>query len=76
MPRFDVKAIDATGSGDAFLVGLAVGLLSGDSLESAGKFASAAAALTTKNFGVDASLPRRSAIQDLLASVAPIKFTH
>lgn len=66
LPRFDVKAIDATGCGDAFLVALAIALLEGSSLEEAGHFASAAAALTTTNLGVDTSLPRRDAIQNLL----------
>lgn len=70
LPRFDVEAVDATGSGDAFFAALAVALLEGRSLEEVGPFASAAAALTTTAFGVDTSLPRRDAIHNLLARSA------
>jgi ribokinase len=68
LPRFQVKRLDATGAGDAFASALAVCLAEGKSLAEAGPFASAAAALATTVLGAQASLPRRAAVLDLLAS--------
>ncbi|TMB42510.1 MAG: ribokinase [Deltaproteobacteria bacterium] len=66
LPRFDVNRVDATGAGDAFASALAVCLAEGRSLEDAGPFASAAAALATTVLGAQASLPRREAVLRLL----------
>jgi ribokinase len=68
LPRFPVKSVDATGAGDAFAAALAVALAEGRSLEEAGPFASAAAALTTTKLGAQAALPDRAAVMALLAS--------
>ncbi|MFL5802363.1 MAG: PfkB family carbohydrate kinase [Roseiflexaceae bacterium] len=62
LPRLPVRAVDATGAGDAFLAGLVAMRLAGWSWPEAGRFASAAAALTTTSFGVEVSLPRREAV--------------
>lgn len=67
MPKVPVKSIDATGAGDAFVAALAVALAEGQSLEEAGPFANAAAALATTVLGAQASLPRREAVEALLA---------
>ena len=67
LPRLPVRSVDATGAGDAFLAGLVVRRLEGRSWADAGRFASAAAALTTTAFGVDTSLPRRDSVLDFLA---------
>jgi sugar/nucleoside kinase (ribokinase family) len=67
LPRFDVNRLDATGAGDAFASALAVCLAEGRSLEDAGPFASAAAALATTVVGAQASLPRRETVLRLLS---------
>jgi len=64
-PRLPVKSVDATGAGDASAAALAVMLAEGRSLQEAGSFASAAAALTTTIVGAQASLPTRRAVQAL-----------
>jgi ribokinase len=66
LPRFPVKAVDATGAGDAFSSALAVCIAEGRPLPEAGRFASAAAALATTVLGAQASLPARTAVQRLL----------
>jgi ribokinase len=67
LPRFEVKRVDATGAGDAFASALAVCLAEGKTLEEAGPFASAAAALATTVLGAQASLPTRAAVLRLLS---------
>ncbi len=62
MPRLRVKSVDATGAGDAFAAALAVMVAEGRSLQEAGIFANAAAALTTTVVGAQASLPTRRAV--------------
>jgi ribokinase len=66
LPRFKVKAIDATGAGDAFAAAVAVGLAFGIPLGEAGRFASAAAALATTRLGAQAALPTRRAVEAFL----------
>jgi ribokinase len=68
LPKVPVASVDATGAGDAFAAGLAVMLAEGRPLEEAGPFANAAAALATTVVGAQAGLPRRAAVQELLAS--------
>jgi ribokinase len=67
MPKLPVNTIDATGAGDAFAAGLAVMLAEGRTLNEAGPFANAAAALATTVVGAQAGLPRREAVQSLLS---------
>lgn len=64
-PRLPVKSVDATGAGDASAAALAVMLAEGRSLQEAGAFANAAAALTTTVIGAQASLPTRRAVRAL-----------
>ncbi len=71
LPHLPVKSIDATGAGDAFAGALAVALAEQQSPEEAGRFASAAAALTTTKLGARPALPSRHAVQNLLAQFAP-----
>jgi ribokinase len=66
LPRIAVPAVDTTGAGDAFAAALAVALAEGQSLEKAGPFASAAAALTTTKLGARPSLPHREKVLKLL----------
>ncbi|MBC7326993.1 carbohydrate kinase family protein [bacterium] len=51
MPRFEVKAIDAVGAGDAFVAGFLTGLLKGWDLEMTTKFANAVGALCVTAIG-------------------------
>jgi ribokinase len=66
LPRFKVDAIDATGAGDAFAAALAVGLAFNVPLREAGRFASAAAGLTTTRLGAQAALPTRRSVETFL----------
>jgi ribokinase len=69
LPRLPVRAVDATGAGDAFSAALSVALAERQSFEEAGHFASAAAALATTALGAQSGLLRRS---ELLAYLAQI----
>jgi ribokinase len=66
LSHLPVRSVDATGAGDAFLATLVTMRLEGHEWPEAGRFASAAAALTTTVLGVETALPRRDAIQALL----------
>jgi len=69
LPRLRVKTVDATGAGDAFAAALSVALAEGQSLEEAGSFANAAAALATTKVGAQSALPTRAEVKKLLRSV-------
>lgn len=69
LPKIPVESIDATGAGDTFAAALATYLVGGHSLEEVGRFANAAAALATTVLGAQAGLPRRAAVEELLARV-------
>lgn len=68
-PRQPVDAIDATGAGDAFAAGIAVGLAEGRSIVEAGWIGCAAAALKTTRLGAQDGLPRRVEVDRFLAAV-------
>ncbi|HEX7974924.1 MAG TPA: PfkB family carbohydrate kinase [Anaerolineales bacterium] len=70
-PLLPVKTVDTTGGGDAFTAALAVALAEGQSLEQAGPFANAAAALATTDFGPQTALPTRAEVEDLLHKERP-----
>ncbi len=59
VPALAMQAVDTTGAGDAFNAGLATALASGESLESAVKFAVVTGGLAVTREGVIPSLPRR-----------------
>jgi ribokinase len=65
-PRLRVKAVDATGAGDAFAAALAVALCEKRSLIEAGAFANAAAALATTKFGAQPAMPYREDVVRLM----------
>jgi ribokinase len=69
LPRIPVKAVDSTGAGDTLAGALAVALVEGRSLDEAGPFASAAAALKTTKFGARSGLPYRQQVEDLLSRI-------
>jgi ribokinase len=66
LPHFKVKSIDATGAGDAFAAGLAVGLAEGKNFDEIARMASATAALKTTKLGAQAGLPTRRALDKFL----------
>jgi ribokinase len=63
LPRINVKAVDATGAGDAFAAGLAVGLGECLSLEAAAQLATVTAALATTKVGAQEGMPLRREVE-------------
>jgi 2-dehydro-3-deoxygluconokinase len=57
-----VKAVDATGAGDAFDGAFLARLLAGDDPETAGRYANVAAALSTRGYGAVAPIPRAAEV--------------
>jgi sugar/nucleoside kinase (ribokinase family) len=73
VPSFTVKAVDATGAGDAFTAGLLAGLLNQPKaiqnepmLKRVCRFANAVGALTTTARGATPSLPTRQRVEEFL----------
>jgi ribokinase len=66
LAHLEVRAVDATGAGDACSAALAVELARGASLEAAARFAAAAAAAKTTVLGAQAGLPTRARVNRLL----------
>jgi 2-dehydro-3-deoxygluconokinase len=66
LPAHRVTAVDATGAGDTFDGAFLSRLLAGDDLESAGRYANVAAALSTRGYGAVTPIPRRT---DVLAAL-------
>ncbi len=62
-----VDAVDATGAGDTFDGAFLARLLSGDTLEKAGRYANVAAALSTRGYGAVTPIPRAA---EVLAEMA------
>jgi len=58
------KVVDATGAGDAFNAGFAVGLTEGKGIKEAIKFANTVAGLSTTSIGTAKSMPFRNEIEN------------
>lgn len=69
LPAIPVKAVDATGAGDAFTAALAVSLAGGAAPLEAVSFAVAAGALAVTVAGALPSMPRRAGVESLLKEV-------
>ncbi|WGK83412.1 ribokinase [Vibrio aestuarianus] len=67
IPGFKVDATDTTAAGDTFNGALVTGLLEDMPLESAIKFAHAAAAISVTRFGAQTSIPTRKEVDAFLA---------
>ena len=67
LPAFRVEAVDATGAGDTFDGALLARLLAGDDMETAGRYANVAAALSTTGYGAVTPMPRRAEVLRALA---------
>ncbi len=70
VPAFKVDAVDTTGAGDVFDAGLIYGYLEGWDLEKVGRFASAAAALSTRGRG-SGNYPVRVEVEQLMSELNP-----
>lgn len=66
-PALRVKAVDATGAGDAFNAALAVALAEGRPLPDAGRLAVGAGALCVTRAGAQPSMPTRQEVEAALA---------
>nr|WP_319391127.1 sugar kinase [uncultured Cohaesibacter sp.] len=62
-----VKAVDATAAGDTFDGAFLARLVAGDSPFDAARYANAAAALSTQNYGAVEAMPRKQAVEAFLA---------
>ena len=67
VPGFRVPVVDTTAAGDAFVGGLAVAVLRGDTLPEAVRYANACGALAVTKAGAQPSLPQRADVEGLLA---------
>jgi ribokinase len=67
IPPFEVKVLDTTGAGDAFIGGFAAALLQGKTPEEAARYGNACGALATTKQGAQSSLPTREEVERLLA---------
>jgi 2-dehydro-3-deoxygluconokinase len=70
IPPFPCRPVDATGAGDTFGGAFVARRVAGDSLLDAGRYAAAAAALSTEGYGAVAPIPRADAVRAALRSGA------
>ncbi|WP_244478010.1 ribokinase [Methylobacterium sp. Leaf86] len=70
-PAFPVTAIDTIGAGDAFIAGLATGLLTGRSWSECGRMAAACGALAVTRSGVLDALPDPGEVAEFLCAYPP-----
>lgn len=68
MASFPVDTVDATGAGDCFVGAVIARMAMGDLMLDAVRYANAAAALTTTEFGAIAAIPRRDVVKAFLLS--------
>jgi 2-dehydro-3-deoxygluconokinase len=68
-----VTSVDATGAGDCCAGALLARLALGDDFQPALRYANAAAALTTMDYGAVAPLPKTEAVLEFLSAVSPSK---
>lgn len=71
MGAFNVKAIDTTAAGDAFMGALACGLAENRPIREVLRYASGAGALAATRLGAQPSLPRRKELEVFLANRTP-----
>lgn len=64
---FPCTPVDATGAGDTFGGAFVARLVAGDGLRDAGRYAAAAAALSTEGYGAVAPIPRGETVRAALA---------
>jgi len=67
LPGLPVRAVDTTGAGDVFCGSLLARLLAGEAIETAARYAIAAASLSTIGYGAVAPIPYPADVTALLA---------
>lgn len=67
IPSFQVKAVDTTAAGDAFIGGFASALLQNKPLEAAVRYGCACGALAATKFGAQPSLPAREEVERFMS---------
>lgn len=70
IPAHPCRPVDATGAGDTFGGTFVARLVAGDGLEQAGRYAAAAAALSTEGYGAVAPIPLAERVRAALAAPA------
>ncbi len=70
IPPLSVNAVDATGAGDTFGGAFLARIIAGDGLDKAGRYAAAAAALSTLGYGAVAPIPRADDVLRAMGGVA------
>jgi sugar/nucleoside kinase (ribokinase family) len=78
-PAFPVHTVDTLGAGDVFHGAFALGIVEGQDLPTALRFASAAAALKCTRFGGAFAAPQRAEVEELLAhdqAASPVLSGH
>ena len=68
VPAWQVRTIDGTAAGDAYVGAVAAALALGETLSDAARFATAAAAIAVGRFGAQTSLPSREEVTEFLKS--------
>jgi len=68
VPPHPCRPVDATGAGDTFGGAFVARIVAGDDLESAGRYAAAAAALSTEGYGAVAPIPHAARVREALAA--------
>lgn len=63
IPPHPCKPVDATGAGDCFGGSFIARLVAGDAIDEAGRYAAAAAALSTEGYGAVAPIPQAAAVR-------------
>jgi 2-dehydro-3-deoxygluconokinase len=69
IPAHPCRPVDATGAGDTFGGAFVARLVAGDELEPAGRYAAAAAALSTEGYGAVAPIPHANRVREALAAL-------
>ena len=70
-PAYEVDVKDTTGAGDCFAAGLLAAIQRGASLEEAGRFANAVAAMSVREVGATAGVPSYSHVEDWISTRVP-----
>ncbi len=65
VPAFQVRAVDSTAAGDAFIAAFAIAWIGGAGLEPSVRYACAAGAIATTRVGAQVSLPTREEVERL-----------
>ena len=68
VPAYEIKSVDSTGAGDAFIGGFILGLVANKSVEDCVVIGSAAGTLSVTKLGAQSSLPYINELSDFLKS--------